>query len=105
MADTPRNVDLFDDIFVEKNPAAQPENAVEEQHKHTQAEAFEKGGLTLTMALSKDQLSPEKMEITQFLNHTIADFNTRVPSGGTKICFYGTETPSATTITQTATGS
>ena len=40
-----RNVDLFDDIFVEKNPAAQPENAVEEQTQtHASFQAFEKGG-------------------------------------------------------------
>ena len=53
-----RNVDLFDDIFVEKNPAAQPENAVEEQTQtHASFKAFEKGGLTLTMALSKDPVS------------------------------------------------
>merc|ERR1712159_372823 len=32
-----RNVDLFDDIFVEKNPAAQPKTLLKSKHKHTQA--------------------------------------------------------------------
>lgn len=96
-----RNVDLFDDIFVEKNPAAQPENAVEEQTQtHASFKAFEKGGLTLTMALSKDQLSPEKMEITcNFLNHTITDFNHFVFQAAVpKYVFMELKPPSATTI-------
>lgn len=78
-ADSTHNVDLLDDIFVEKTMAAQSENAVEEpEQTQMQAsfKAFEKGGLTLTMVLSKDQLDPKIMEITcNFLNHTITDFN------------------------------
>jgi len=78
-ADSTHNVDLLDDIFVEKTMAAQSENAVEEpEQTQMQAsfKAFEKGGLTLTMVLSKDQLDPKIMEITcNFFNHTITDFN------------------------------